>query len=110
MAQALCARGLSHQIGCVTDGVARYCVAHKKDFMVDVTHTKCAHEGCCTRPTCGHAHDGKAIFCAAHKEPSMVNVVKGTCEMKGCERQPSHGLLSDKVCMCALYMYAATAH
>jgi EsV-1-7 cysteine-rich motif len=83
------------------DKVARYCATHKKEFMVDVRHNKCAHEGCQKLPSFGHAHDGRALFCKAHKEPSMVNVVDRRCQVVSCEKRATHGLLSDKVCVCS---------
>jgi EsV-1-7 cysteine-rich motif len=73
--------------------------------MVNVVNSKCAQEGCRLSNSFGYARDGKALFCSEHKKDSMVSVKKRPCEVEACKKQASHGLLSDKVCMCAYFIF-----
>ena len=62
----------------------KFCLLHKLENMVDVTHLKCLL--CSKRPTYNYI-DEIPIFCFKHKLENMVNVISKKC--KDCSKIPS---------------------
>jgi hypothetical protein len=70
--------------GFVADGVARYCLTDKQDFMVDVTHNKCAHEGCHTRPN---------MWSCSRRQSNFLHGAQGAIHGKRCRPEVCSGRL-----------------
>ena len=68
---------------------AIYCLAHKKNEMVDVRNKRCFHEGCYYQPSYNFEGD-KALYCLEHKLEKMVNVKNKPCIHEGCNILPSY--------------------
>ena len=68
---------------------ALYCMAHKKEGMVNVVSKTCLHSGCQKRPNYNKEGEKKALYCAEHKKEGMVNIVAKTCLHSGCKTRPS---------------------
>ncbi len=78
---------------------ARYCVSHKLEGMVDVSHKKC--KKCSTRPTFGY-DDGvrKPIYCKVHKDENCIDLSHDVCENitggKRCTKRPVFNIEGEK--------------
>jgi hypothetical protein len=46
--------------------------------------SKCAHDGCTTRPHFNHPGETKGMFCSEHKREGMVDVDAKQCAHEGC--------------------------
>jgi len=75
-------------------GKAEYCVRHKLEGMVDVSHQTCKDKTCFRRPCFGRS-GGKAEYCVEHKLEDMVDVAHKKCREIGCKTLPYFGFLDN---------------
>jgi hypothetical protein len=81
--------------------IARFCVTHKDDDMVDVVSKRCEHLGCPKHPSFGDPGEMIARFCVAHKDDDMIDVVSKRCEHAECETHATYGPLFGRAIHCA---------
>ena len=72
--------------GYLNDTIAKYCVTHKKEKMIDITNKTCIHEGCNKKSIIGGT-DNIPKYCRSHNV-----IVKGIetqrCAFHTCKRIP----------------------
>ncbi len=84
-----------------------YCVSHKKEDMINVSHKMCAFEGCKTRPSYNIEGNGP-LYCLEHKQENMVDVISKKCKFEGCKKQCSFGFESKGIwlrTLCGIFGY-----
>ena len=75
---------------------ALYCLAHKKDGMIDVKSKTCIENGCKKQPNFNKEFEKKALYCVLHKKDGMVDVKSKTCIEDGCKKQPNYNIEFEK--------------
>ena len=61
-----------------------YCVAHKREEMIDVIHKTCIEKDCKTQAVFNYKGNKAGIRCSKHKEEGMIDIKNKTCDTVGC--------------------------
>jgi hypothetical protein len=75
----------------------KFCIAHKKENMINVADKTCEHPSCRKIPAFNEPGKTGGRYCFDHKGITMVNVMSKLCAKPGCSTQPSFNLPTEKV-------------
>jgi len=58
--------------------------------MSDITHKKCLHKECKTRPYYNFHTETKPLYCAKHKTEEMIDIINICCLYEECKTRPHY--------------------
>jgi hypothetical protein len=80
----------------------KFCVKHKLENMIDLTHEMCKYEKCDLRANYGFKNS-KAEYCVKHKEEKMLDITHSLCVINECINRPYYGKPGSKMTHCGTH-------